>query len=94
MAEDENEIKRIRHGASLRCKLKGCNGEPKKKIEATQFIGSYCEKCFACYDYVPLNKTAEDEFKERNKNKKLEIKEIDKVKTKQKQKGDQMNFEF
>lgn len=49
---------RKRHGASLRCEIKGCMGNPKPKDikEATSFCGSVCTKCWAVYDYVEVKK--------------------------------------
>jgi len=92
---EEPKIERKRHGASLRCQIKGCNGNPKKIIEASVFCGSVCEKCFAIYDYVPVNNSAEKESKRRYKemleNKKPEVKKVVKKKI---EKGEQLNFEI
>lgn len=86
---EEIKIERKRHKSSLDCKDKKCNGEPKKKIEATTFCGSICEKCFAIYDYVVFDNSMEKAFKEK---KKEEIKK--KPKNKKPEKGEQLNFDL
>lgn len=73
MAE-ENKIERKRHGASLRCEVKGCMGNPKPKDikEATSFCGSVCTKCWAVYDYVEQKK---EEVKQKQEAKEQKVKD-------------------
>lgn len=74
MSETTN---RQRHGASLRCEVKGCMGNPKPKDikEAETFCGSICTKCFAVYDYVNL-KVQEVEIKTKQKEQKIKDKTL------------------
>ena len=94
---------RTKQGPTRNCKEKGCNGKPKKLIEATTFNGTICENCMCTHMYEPLKSENQVNKEERLKQKTLITTEDDieaaiaaadkkEKKKKKSNKGEQLNL--